>query len=174
GDVPDPELALQEHAVAGLEVVGGTGAVHDAVQVRRLHARLGERLEGRPPRQRGTGLAVRHPVSRLDPRSLGDPLVGGVHDLCEVVVGHDALGNVEPGGDELGAWHRFLARKGRRKKISPATRHWQGSTWFSRSAARSTTPSAGRGTCPTSSKRSWTALRDRAGAGAATRVAPSC
>src|SRR5207247_6840044 len=46
-----------------------------------------------------------------DPRALCDALVGGLHDLREVVVGDDALGYMEPGGDELGAWHRCSLRE---------------------------------------------------------------
>src|SRR6266568_1508522 len=61
-DVGEAELALEEHAVAGLEVVGGAGAIHDAIEVGGLERSPGERLQRGRARQAGSGLAVREPV----------------------------------------------------------------------------------------------------------------
>src|SRR5207244_9090953 len=95
GDVAQPQVALQEDPVARLEVIGGAGAVDDAVQVRGLQPGPRQRLAGRLPRERHAGLSVRDPVARLDPRALADPLVRRVHEARELVVRDDALWDVE-------------------------------------------------------------------------------
>ena len=105
-NVGEAELALQKDAVAGLKVVGGAGAVDDAIEVLRREARLGERLLRRLPRERDARIARVHPVARLDAAALHDPLVGRVHDLREIVVGDDARGDVKTGGEECGASHQ--------------------------------------------------------------------
>src|SRR5258708_39672047 len=69
GNVAEAELALQEDAVSGLEVIGRAGAVDDAVDVRRREPRLVERLFRRLARKRTTGLALFYPVPGLEPPS---------------------------------------------------------------------------------------------------------
>src|SRR5205809_369681 len=102
--------AEHHRAVAGLEMVGSAGTVDDAVEVAGLQAGLGQGLAGGLPRQRDAGLAVRHPVARLDAAALHDPLVGRVHEPRQVVVGDDPGGDVKAGGDELGARHQDASR----------------------------------------------------------------
>src|SRR3989441_10088416 len=109
-DVADAQLALEEDAVAGLEMVGGAGAVDDAVEIAGLEAGLGQGLAGRLARQRDAGLAVRHPVARLDAAALRDPLVRRVHEPGQVVVGHESGRDVKAGGYELGAQHQDASR----------------------------------------------------------------
>src|SRR5207248_3743179 len=75
GDVGEAERALEEHAVAGLEVVGRAGAVHDAVELGGLHARLRERLARGLGGETRAGLAVGNPVARLDAAALHYPFV---------------------------------------------------------------------------------------------------
>src|SRR5207249_7982936 len=104
-DAREAELALQEYAVAGLEVIGRAGAVHDAVEIARLEAGLGERPAGGLAREARSGLAVAHPVAGADAAALRDPLVRGVHHLGQVLVRDAPRGDVEGGGDELGAGH---------------------------------------------------------------------
>src|SRR3989449_1018425 len=110
GDVADAQLALQEYAVAGLEMVGGAGAVDDAVEIAGLEAGLGQGLAGGLARQRDAGLAVRHPVARLDAAALRDPLIRRVHEPGQVVMGDEPGRDVKAGGDELGARHQDLSR----------------------------------------------------------------
>src|SRR3989441_2022044 len=107
GDVADAQLALQEYAVAGLEMVGGAGAVDDAVEIAGLEASLGQGLAGGLARQRDAGLAVRHPVARLDAAALRDPLIRRVHEPGQVVIGDEPGRDVKAGGDELGARHQI-------------------------------------------------------------------
>src|SRR5256712_13719169 len=109
-DVADAQLALKEDAVAGLEMVGGAGTVDDAVEVAGLQAGLGQGLAGGLARQRDAGLAVRHPVARLDAAALRDPLVRRVHEPGQVVIGDEPGRDVKAGGDELGARHQDLSR----------------------------------------------------------------
>src|SRR3989449_995969 len=109
-DVADAQLALEEDAVAGLEMVGGAGTVDDAVEVVGLQAGLGQGLAGGLARQGDAGLAVRHPVARLDAAALRDPLVRRVHEPRQVVVGDDPGRDVKAGGDELGARHQHASR----------------------------------------------------------------
>src|SRR6266536_2035433 len=106
-NVGEAELALQKDAVAGLKVVGGAGAVDDAVDVLRREARFGERLLRRLPRERDARIALVDPVARLDAAALHDPLVGRVHDLREVVVRNDARRDVKTGGQECSAEHQY-------------------------------------------------------------------
>src|SRR5205814_4086815 len=75
GDVGEAELALEEHAVAGLEVVGRAGAIHDAVQLAGPHARLRERLARGLGRETRASLAFRDRVAGLDAAALHDPFV---------------------------------------------------------------------------------------------------
>src|SRR5207244_3335364 len=111
GNVADPELTLEEDAVAGLEVVGGAGRVDDAVQVRGLHAGLRERLEGRPSCQRDAVRGARQlpdgPTKGLDgaPRPTGDDRyvlhltyeeATALNELCAWNVHTDAGGGVTP------------------------------------------------------------------------------
>src|SRR3989454_443220 len=91
-------------------MVGSAGTVDDAVEVAGLQAGLGQGLAGGLPRQRDAGLAVRHPVARLDAAALHDPLVGRVHEPRQVVVGDDPGGDVKAGSDELGARHQDASR----------------------------------------------------------------
>ena len=106
GNVAQAELALQEDAVTGLEVIGRAGAVDDAVDVGRREPRLVERLFRCLARERDTGVALVHPVARFDAAPLHDPLVGRVHDLREIGVGDDARGDVKTGGEECSARHQ--------------------------------------------------------------------
>ena len=108
-----PSSRWKEHAVAGLEVIRGAGAVDDAVEVARLHAGLGERAGRCLSRQTCT------PVSPSDtqwrvwmPGALRDPLVRRVHHFGEVVIGHAPRGDVKAGGENLGTGHRGLRAPG--------------------------------------------------------------
>ena len=101
----DPEIALQVYAVPGREVVRRRGCVHDRVQ---LVSRGVGHLEcpGRgAQRQLRTGLAFADPATLLDARAGADPLVSGVHDLREVVVGHHPIGHREAGAQQTGSGH---------------------------------------------------------------------
>ena len=125
GDVAQAELALQEDAVAGFEVVGSAGAVDDAVEVGGLEAGFGEGFERRGLRQPDAGLAGTDPVAGLDPRPLQDPLVRRLHHAGEVLVGDEARRHVEAGREEFGTGHRVAAvREG--EKISPTPRESKG------------------------------------------------
>src|SRR5207248_1622197 len=156
------ERALEEHAVAGLEVVGRAGAVHDAVELGGLHARLRERLARGLGGETRAGLAVGNPVARLDAAALHYPFVGGVHQLREIVVAHDALRDVERRGDELGARHRgSLRAEGDRTRFRSRSAKARES-WISQSRASSSRPCGARGTSPTSSRTCWPAPSGRA------------
>ena len=56
-------------------------------------------------RQVHAGLALPHVAALLDAGAGPDPLVAGVHDPGELVVGDDAVGHGEAGAEEAGAWH---------------------------------------------------------------------
>src|SRR5207247_391973 len=146
----EAELALEEHTGAGFEVMGGAGAVRDAVEVGGAHAGLRERLARRGRRETRAGLAVRDPVAGLDAAALHDPFVRRVHQLREIVVGDDALRDVERRGDELGARHRgsLRAEGGRRGFRSRPARAREAR--ISQSPASSSTPCGARGTSPMS------------------------
>src|SRR2546427_5223692 len=130
GDTGHAQLALEEDAVAGLEMVGGAGTIDDAVQVAGLEARSRERATRRFAGQARASVAVRHPVAGADARALRDPFVRGVHQLRQVVVGDAARGDVEASGDELRATHRSsgwpVAGRQRLGKISPPAEQSKG------------------------------------------------
>jgi len=109
GDVGDPELALEEDAVAGLKMIGRAGAVDDAVEVFRFETGFVERFARRLAREPHAGVTTVDPVPRLDAAPLHDPFVRRVHHLREVVIGDDTRGDVKSGGEELCAWHRSYA-----------------------------------------------------------------
>src|SRR6266545_2564632 len=100
GNFAEVELALQEDAVAGLEVIGCAGAVDDAVDVGRREPRFVERLLGRFTRERDARVTLVYPVARLDAAALHDPLIGRVHDLREIVVTNDDLAKIMDTTDE--------------------------------------------------------------------------
>ena len=99
------EEALQKHATAGREMVGSGRGKHDSVDRGRLEPRRLERPEGRRQGQLGIGLALPDPATLLDPGAGPDPFVAGIHELGEVVVGHDALGHRETGPEEVRTGH---------------------------------------------------------------------
>src|SRR6266566_2712823 len=139
GDAREAELALQKHAVAGLEMVRRAGAIHDAVQVARLEPRFAERAAGRLAGEPGTGLPFAHPVAGANAAPLPDPLVRGVHELRQI----------EP----RGAWLRGASDWGRFRRRTSKARE----PWSSGSAGHNWTRCAAPSTCPTS----WPACSPR-------------
>ena len=76
-------------------MIGRAGAIDDAIQILRRESGFLERLARRFARECDAGIAAIHPVARLDPAALLNPFVGRIHHRREIVVRHDARGNVE-------------------------------------------------------------------------------
>ena len=81
-------------------------------------------LDGAPAgalRQVHPGLPLAHPVPLPDAGALRDPLVGGVHDRREVVVGDDAIGDGHAGAEDEASSHGLPGwGGGTRGKMLPA------------------------------------------------------
>src|ERR1051326_3248092 len=104
GDVGEAELALQEDAIAGLEMVGRAGAVHDAVDVLRREAGLGDRFLRGLARESHARVARLHPVARLDAAALHDPFVRRCPHSGEIGGWDRARRGVEARREECGWW----------------------------------------------------------------------
>ncbi len=81
-------------AVAGKVRSGVGGRNDDQVDFVRRQARIVERAAGGGGGEVGRVLALGRDVALLDADALLDPLVGGVDGLAQLVIGHDALGQV--------------------------------------------------------------------------------
>jgi hypothetical protein len=99
------ERPLQVNPVAGREMVGRRGGVHDGVELSRLEPGRFERAPRCLVRQSRSGLALAYPAALLDPGARPDPFIARVHECGEVVVGDDAIGHGEAGAEEAGAGH---------------------------------------------------------------------
>ena len=64
-----------------------------------------ERADAGSVRQPGAGLSFADPAALLDAGAGPDPLVAGVHEMGEVVVGDDAVGHGEAGAEESRTGH---------------------------------------------------------------------
>ena len=104
---PDPQLALQVDPVARGEVVRRRRSVHDRVDVRRRDPGHLERPPASPraPARRRSRLPAPS-GARWIPVRVPDPLVAGVHQLREVVVGDHPVGHGEAGAEETAARHQ--------------------------------------------------------------------
>ena len=94
GRILGAELVGKDRAGRRKRHVGRDGCDDDQVEVGGRNACVLERLFGCRQRQVGEGLLRRSDPALADAGALHDPLVGGVHHRRELVVGHDALGNV--------------------------------------------------------------------------------
>ncbi len=86
------EARLQQHAAVGKHQVRRGGAEHDEIDFSRRDARgLDSAARGDLGEVDGS-LALGRDVPPLDAGAGTDPLVGGVHHLLEIEVGHDLFG----------------------------------------------------------------------------------
>ena len=83
------ERVLEQDAVAGEEVIRCEGREDDELDVVRRPARVGHGGFGRGGRHVGACLTIGGEPTLLDPRALLNPRVRGIHQLLELVVGHD-------------------------------------------------------------------------------------
>ena len=128
GNGPEAEPVLQQHAVAGREVIRRGGGQHDRVDVGVGEARRRDRGPARPFGKVDAGFSLAHPVPLADAGALGDPLVSGVHDRREVVIGDDAIGDGHAGAEDEASGHWLPGGYvGTRGKMLPAgATDWQG------------------------------------------------
>ena len=59
-------------------------------------------------RQLGSGLALVDPVPLLNPGAGADPLVGGIHERGQLIVGDDPVGHGEAGPEKASAQSCYL------------------------------------------------------------------
>src|SRR5439155_18681158 len=102
GGVLGAEDRLEVARLRGEQPVGGRGGVHDGVEVQRCETVLLEHLQRRGLPHAGVALFFAGDAPLADAGALADPLVGGVEDLAELVVGHDARRRVAPRARQLG------------------------------------------------------------------------
>jgi len=86
------QLALDDSGRGGEGHVGGGRGDDDQVDVGGRPAGGGQGLLGGLDGQIRHGLVVRRPVSATNAGALPDPVVGGVDDARQVLIGDDVLG----------------------------------------------------------------------------------
>mmetsp|Transcript_10937 Transcript_10937/g.44067 ORF Transcript_10937/g.44067 Transcript_10937/m.44067 type:complete len:290 (+) Transcript_10937:593-1462(+) len=111
------------------EVVGGGGGEEDEVEIFRGDARRRERLLGRLRGEGGEGFVAGDDVPLADAGARADPLVVGVDELGEVVVGevlrrdgHPDAGDLRPRGGESRAGNERRPAGARYQRGPPGVR----------------------------------------------------
>ena len=90
----DAEAVLDLHRRRRKGAVGRRRRADDEIDVDGIDAGAHQRLLGGGDAEVGRELVVAGDVALTDAGALDDPFVGGVDDLREVGVGHDALGQM--------------------------------------------------------------------------------
>src|ERR1700712_6010357 len=101
----DPERSGNLGGCMGYLRVQAAGGNDDGIDIGRLQTRLGQRFCAGPGTHRDDGVVHPGKAPLGDPYPAADPLVIGVHDLRELVIGDDAVravmaqpGNLRAGG----------------------------------------------------------------------------
>ena len=94
GALGDAEALLNPHGSRGERAVGRCRGADDEIDVDGIDAGAHQRLLGGGDAEIGRQFVVAGDVPLTDASALDDPLVAGVDDLRQVVVGHDALGQM--------------------------------------------------------------------------------
>ena len=89
-------------------MIGAGGGIDDGVELARGHTGHLQGPHGRALGHVGSGLAFGHPVALFDPGAGANPLVGGLHELRQLIVGDDTVGNGEPGSKYSRALHHII------------------------------------------------------------------
>jgi hypothetical protein len=105
GDGRDPQHPLEVDPISRREVVRAGSGVDDRVEVARLESCHVEGLLRRLQRHLDSGLAFAHPATFLNTGSGSDPLVRGIHQLRQLVVGDHSFGDCEAGSEKLCSVH---------------------------------------------------------------------
>jgi hypothetical protein len=105
GDGAQAEQPLEEHAVAGGEVIGCGRGVENEIDRAGLEPGGLERSERGPVGQRRAGVTLAGPATLLDAGARPDPFVARVHQVGEVVVGDDPVGHRETGPEKPRTGH---------------------------------------------------------------------
>ncbi len=103
----EAEPVLQQHPVAGCEVIRRGRGQHNGID--RVIAEAGRR-QGDPAGALGkvdAGLTLAYPMPLADAGALRDPLIGGIHDHREVVIGDDAVGDGHAGAENDASRHGY-------------------------------------------------------------------
>ena len=112
GDALNPQPRLDDAGRAGKDLVRGRGGEDDEIDLPGLHPGRGHRGLGRRHSQVGAALALGDHVPLADASAAEDPLVRGVDDLLQVLVGDDPLGQITAGAQNAGIeFHRVALRR---------------------------------------------------------------
>ena len=104
-DVFHPHLFLNLHRTAGEEIVGGDGAEDYEINIVWIKSGRIESDGGSIDGEVGGGGRFVHVVPLLDAAPIGNPFIGGVHQLFEVSVGHHPLGHSMAHAGNLRSFH---------------------------------------------------------------------
>ena len=103
---PDPfcaQLVLHQAGGGGKKHVGSDRGDDDRVQVGRRQAALHQRPPGCLGRKIAGGYSFIHDVAFANAGALHDPVIGGFHQLFQIVVGQKARRNIGAQSSNLGA-----------------------------------------------------------------------
>ena len=101
------DVAADDAGQRRCEMVGRTGGGQDMGQLGRVETGIFQRLAGGIGPEVGGVLFLRQAVATLDAGTGGDPLVVGLHQFAQIVVGQDLGGDVAAEGVQIAVWlHR--------------------------------------------------------------------
>ena len=101
------DVAADDAGKRGAEMVRRTGGREDVGQPGSIETGIFQSLAGGMGPEVGGILFLRQAVTTLDAGTGGDPLVVGLHQFAQVIVGQDLGGNVAAEGVQIAVWlHR--------------------------------------------------------------------